>query len=96
MVLAGQNQFLLIQETLKDNGDIAYTSTYSFNMTKEELEGLQLFINPNECIDCGACVPECPEDAIYKDEDEAIALGDKESIDKNYGFYGLKYKKSVI
>lgn len=65
------------------------------DMTKEELIGLQLYINPNECIDCGACVPECPEDAIYKDEEEAIALGDSESIDKNYGFYGLKYKKRI-
>ena len=29
----------------------------------------QLYINPEECIDCGACEPECPVDAIY-DEDE--------------------------
>jgi ferredoxin len=65
------------------------------NMTKEELVGLQLYINPDQCIDCGACVPECPEDAIYKDEDEAIALGDSESVEKNYGFYGLKYKKMI-
>ncbi|MCG3173403.1 MAG: Ferredoxin [Myxococcota bacterium] len=25
----------------------------------------QLVINPNECIDCGACEPECPVDAIF-------------------------------
>lgn len=25
----------------------------------------QLYINPDECIDCGACEPECPVDAIY-------------------------------
>jgi ferredoxin len=25
----------------------------------------QLYINPNECIDCGACEPECPVEAIY-------------------------------
>jgi len=24
-----------------------------------------LVIDPVECIDCGACVPECPTDAIY-------------------------------
>lgn len=30
----------LIQESLKDDGSIAYTSTYSFNMTKEELQTL--------------------------------------------------------
>jgi ferredoxin len=26
-----------------------------------------LVINPNECIDCGVCVPECPIDAIIPD-----------------------------
>ena len=25
---------------------------------------LMLVINPEECIDCGVCVPECPIDAI--------------------------------
>jgi NAD-dependent dihydropyrimidine dehydrogenase PreA subunit len=24
-----------------------------------------LYIDPNECIDCGACVPECPVSAIF-------------------------------
>lgn len=28
-----------------------------------------LFINPEECIDCGACVPECPVEAIYYEGD---------------------------
>ncbi len=28
-----------------------------------------LYIDPDECIDCGACVPECPVEAIY-DENE--------------------------
>jgi ferredoxin len=27
----------------------------------------QYFINPDECIDCGACEPECPVSAIYPD-----------------------------
>ena len=25
-----------------------------------------LYIDPEECIDCGACVPECPVDAIFE------------------------------
>lgn len=29
----------------------------------------QLFINPDECIDCDACRPECPVDAIFPDTD---------------------------
>ena len=27
----------------------------------------QLFIEPEECIDCGACEPECPWGAIFED-----------------------------
>ena len=28
-----------------------------------------LFIHPDECIDCGACVPACPVSAIYDSHD---------------------------
>ncbi len=28
-----------------------------------------LVINPDECIDCGVCEPECPVDAISSDTD---------------------------
>jgi NAD-dependent dihydropyrimidine dehydrogenase PreA subunit len=29
---------------------------------------MQLYIDPAECIGCGACVAECPVDAIYEDD----------------------------
>lgn len=29
----------------------------------------QLYIDPDDCIDCGACVPECPVQAIFQDTD---------------------------
>lgn len=28
-----------------------------------------LVIDPDECIDCGVCVPECPVDAIFADNE---------------------------
>ena len=28
-----------------------------------------LYIDPDECIDCGACEPECPVEAIFSEED---------------------------
>ena len=28
-----------------------------------------LVIDPDDCIDCNACVPECPVDAIYYEDD---------------------------
>ncbi|HJW22033.1 MAG TPA: ferredoxin family protein [Candidatus Limnocylindrales bacterium] len=27
-----------------------------------------LYIDPNECIDCGACEPECPVNAIFPED----------------------------
>lgn len=60
-------------------------------MTKEELVGKQLYINPKECIDCGACLPECPVSAIYRSEQNAIDSGELESVKKNYEFFGLNF-----
>jgi ferredoxin len=31
-----------------------------------------LVINPNECIDCGVCEPECPAEAILPDTEEGL------------------------
>ena len=28
-----------------------------------------LYIDPDECIDCGACVPECPVEAIFPEDE---------------------------
>ncbi|MBA3657001.1 MAG: ferredoxin family protein [Gemmatimonadaceae bacterium] len=41
----------------------------------------QLFIHPDECIDCGACEPECPVTAIFPEEDVPANL--KEFIQLN-------------
>lgn len=30
-----------------------------------------LVIHPDECIDCGVCIPECPAEAIFPDTDSA-------------------------
>lgn len=32
-----------------------------------------LVINPDECIDCGVCEPECPAEAIVPDSDDRAA-----------------------
>ena len=34
-----------------------------------EAEWPWYYIDPDTCIDCGACVPECPVDAIRPEED---------------------------
>src|SRR6185437_7662781 len=46
----------------------------------------QLFINPDECIDCGACEPECPVTAIFPEED--VPTQWKEYIALNREIFG--------
>lgn len=40
-----------------------------------------LAINPDECIDCAVCVPECPVDAIFSDKD--VPLDQRDFIEIN-------------
>jgi ferredoxin len=32
-------------------------------------DGEMLYIDPEECIDCAACVPECPVEAIFAEDE---------------------------
>ncbi len=45
-----------------------------------------LYIDPVECIDCGACVPVCPVSAIFALDD--LPEKWKEYADKNTKHYG--------
>ena len=47
--------------------------------------GVQLFINPDECTDCGACLPECPAEAIYADSD--VPDAHRDDIARNAAFF---------
>ena len=51
-------------------------------------DGQQLYIHPEECIECGACEPECPVEAIFP-EDE-VPDEQKEFILKNYQRFGIQ------
>jgi ferredoxin len=42
----------------------------------------QLYIHPDECIDCGACEPECPWQAIF--EEVAVPEAFKDDTKLNY------------
>ena len=41
-----------------------------------------LYIHPEECIDCGACVPACPVAAIY-DSPDSTPASQKDLIEAN-------------
>jgi NAD-dependent dihydropyrimidine dehydrogenase PreA subunit len=45
----------------------------------------KLYINPKECIDCGACEPVCPVEAIS--QDRRVSDGDQAFIEDNRRFF---------
>jgi len=48
-------------------------------------EVTMLYINPDECIDCGACEPACPVNAIY--EESAVPEQWRQYIKINADFF---------
>ncbi|MEJ2865584.1 ferredoxin [Actinomycetospora flava] len=47
----------------------------------------KLYINPFECIDCGACEPACPVEAIT--EDRHVAEGSEAFVDDSAAFFTI-------
>ena len=44
----------------------------------------QLYINPDECIDCGACEPVCPTKAIYPESDLPAKFAEYKALNAEY------------
>ena len=44
-----------------------------------------LYIHPEECVDCGACEPVCPVEAIYYEDD--LPADQAEYLDINAQFF---------
>jgi NAD-dependent dihydropyrimidine dehydrogenase PreA subunit len=62
---------------------------YDVPLTELGMEGDKvLIINPDECIDCGLCVPECPVAAIFPLDD--VPETDKQWIDLNKNWFSGK------
>jgi NAD-dependent dihydropyrimidine dehydrogenase PreA subunit len=47
-------------------------------------EDRMLYINPDECIDCGACEPECPVSAIFPPEELPAKWAVFTDLNKDY------------
>ena len=50
-------------------------------------EAKMLYIDPEECIDCGACEPVCPVTAIWPEDN--VPEDQQEYIAINYEYFGL-------
>ena len=56
----------------KDTSCVEVCPVDCIHPTKDETEfadAEQLYIDPDTCIDCGACEPVCPVNAIYPEAD---------------------------
>ncbi|RMH81173.1 MAG: ferredoxin family protein [Calditrichaeota bacterium] len=64
-----------------------------YTLSEEDKERMKaanemLYIHPEECIDCGACEPECPVEAIFPEDEVPEKWQDY--IQKNYARFGLE------
>jgi ferredoxin len=59
----------VVTETCIDLKDKSCIEVCPVDCIHEVDEDRMVFIDPDECIDCGACVDPCPVDAIYAEED---------------------------
>jgi NAD-dependent dihydropyrimidine dehydrogenase PreA subunit len=72
----------------KDTACVDVCPVDCIHPTKNEAEfeaAAQLYINPVECIDCGACEPACPVEAIF--EQEALPDKWKSFIEVNTNYF---------
>ncbi len=72
----------------KDTACVEVCPVDCIHPTKDEPDfetAEQLYINPDECIDCGVCEPECPVEAIF--EESEVPDKWQEYIEKNAAYY---------
>ena len=72
----------------KDSACVDVCPVYCIHPRKDEPEFAaadQLYIHPDECIDCGACVPACPVEAIFAAEEVPDKW--KDYTPKNSAYY---------
>lgn len=54
---------------LRDTACVEVCPVECMVLGKPEADWPLLYIDPDTCIDCGACVPECPYEAIFPEEE---------------------------
>ena len=56
---------------------------------ENNLDDKLLYIDPEECIDCGACEPECPVEAIFEESEVPEEWSKFTKI--NYDWFGRDF-----
>ena len=58
-----------------------YNDKFGVTLSAGVEEGM-LMIHPDQCINCGACEPECPTEAIYEDSSVPAEMQEFVEINK--------------
>jgi ferredoxin len=74
----------IVTETCVDLKDKSCIEVCPVDCIHETDEDRMVFIDPEECIDCGACVDPCPVDAIFAEEDVPADQAPYTEINKLY------------
>ena len=59
---------------LRDNGCMDVCPVECINAGEPVEQYPTFYIDPTTCIDCGACVPECPYNAIFPADEVPVAF----------------------
>lgn len=73
-----------ITETCIDVKDMSCVDACPVDCIHASDDDRMLYIDPDECIDCGACVDPCPVDAIYAEEDLPPEWNEWTAINQEY------------
>lgn len=80
----------VVTETCIDVKDLSCIEVCPVDCIITSDDDRMVFIDPAECIDCGACVDPCPVDAIYADAD--VPPASVQFVDLNATWFSAKDK----
>jgi len=79
---------------VKDKSCVDVCPVSCIYIESEDLDR-KLYIHPDECIDCGACEPECPVTAIFEESAVPAEWHEFVSLDKQWTTGGEAEKTAV-
>ncbi len=80
--------YIITGTCIKDALCVDVCPTDCIHPKKDEAEfetATQMFVDPDNCIDCGACVPVCTSNSIFVKEEVPDEL--KQFIEKNAAYF---------
>lgn len=70
------------------HGEVAPDDLRALSPEEREGRALRLFIDREACIDCSLCAGECPEEAIFHEDD--LPAGARSEVQLNDAFFAAR------